>query len=130
MPLSPSLVLTHESVSLDKCVQDHGDWQKVRLMPALLRIFTRVNLLAFIGEDQGMQLSTSLPAKHATDCRCLAAADRLEVCDNVMSFFWSCAKAFPILNLTLGFLLPSVITLNQPMAAFHQAHGLTDSWVP
>ena len=29
-------------------------------MPALLRIFTRVNLLAFIGEDQGMKLSTSL----------------------------------------------------------------------
>ena len=23
-------------------------------MPALLRIFTRVNLLAFIGEDEGM----------------------------------------------------------------------------
>ena len=55
------LALTHELSPLDKCEQDHGNWQKVRLMPALLRIFTRVNFLAFIGEDQGTELSTSLP---------------------------------------------------------------------
>ncbi|MCJ1400968.1 hypothetical protein MMC11_004179 [Xylographa trunciseda] len=71
----------------DKCEKNHGDWQKVRLMPALLRIFTRVNLLAFIGEDQ---------------------ADRIEVYHDVMRFFWSCAKAFPILNLMPGFLLPLI----------------------
>lgn len=45
------LALTHELSRPDNWEQDHGDWQKVRLMPALLRIFTRVNLLAFIGED-------------------------------------------------------------------------------
>jgi hypothetical protein len=60
-----SLKLTHEFAGPDQYEQDHGDWQKVRLMPALLRIFTRVNLMAFIGEDQGMQLSTGL-SKRAT----------------------------------------------------------------
>ena len=55
------LALTHKPSPLDKSEQDHGDWQKVQLMPALLRIFTCVNLLAFIGEDQGMELSTWLP---------------------------------------------------------------------
>lgn len=58
--LSQFLALTHELLRPDNWEQDHGDWQKVRLMPALLRIFTRVNLLAFIGEDQGMELSASL----------------------------------------------------------------------
>lgn len=57
--LSQPLALTSELSRLDVCVQDHGDWQKVRLMPALLRIFTRVNLLVFIGEDQGVESTTS-----------------------------------------------------------------------
>ena len=52
MPLSHAL--THEPSQLDASDQDQGDWQKVQLMPALLRLFTRVNLYAFIGEEQGM----------------------------------------------------------------------------
>ena len=56
-------------------------------MPALLRSFNRVNLFAFVGEGQ---------------------ADRFEVYDNIMSFFWSCATAFPVLTLVPGFSLPSV----------------------
>lgn len=56
-------------------------------MPALLRSFNRVNLFAFVGEEQ---------------------ADRFEVYDNIMSFFWSCATAFPVLTLMPGFSLPSV----------------------
>ena len=99
------LSLTYEPSRLGKCKQDHEDWQKVRLMPALLRIFTRVNLLAFIGEEQGMDLSITLPWDR-TKIRLCAAANRLEVYDDVMSFFWSCAKAFPIFNLIPGFLLP------------------------
>lgn len=71
----------------DKSEQNHGDWQKLRLTTALLRIFTRVNLSVFIGEDQ---------------------ADRPEVYHDVMSFFWSCATAFMILNLMPGFLLPII----------------------
>lgn len=55
-----SLVLTHKPPCLDKCKQDHGGWQKVRLMPALLRIFTRVNLLVMVGEEQGME-SVDIP---------------------------------------------------------------------
>ncbi len=51
----------YEPSLLDKCEQGHGEWQKVRLMPTFLRIFTRVNLLAFFGEDQGMEWSTSFP---------------------------------------------------------------------
>ena len=41
-----------------------------------------------------------------------------------MSFFWCCAKAYPILDLVPGFLLSSVIPLNQLAAAFRQAHGV------
>lgn len=99
-------------------------------MPALLRIFTRVNLLAFVGEDQGMDLSRPFLAEHGTDVGSHAAGDRLEVYHDVMSFFWSCAKAFPILNLMPGFLLPSVIPSNQPTAVFYRTHGCTDSSVP
>ncbi|KAL8882590.1 MAG: hypothetical protein Q9198_000434 [Flavoplaca austrocitrina] len=33
-------------------------------------------------------------------------ADRPEVYENMMAFFWDCAKAFPILNFTPTFLLP------------------------
>jgi hypothetical protein len=65
-----------------------------------------------------------------TDVEFHAAADRLEVYNDVMSFFWSCANAFPIVNLMPGFLLPLVIPLNQPTAALHQAHARTDSSVP
>lgn len=48
---------------LDQYNQKETEWTMVRLMPALLRIFTRVNLLAFIGEDQGTALSKSSPRK-------------------------------------------------------------------
>ena len=48
------LPLTLEPSYPEKSESDGGDWQKVRLMPALLRIFTRVNLLVMVGEDQGM----------------------------------------------------------------------------
>ena len=48
---------------LEKSESDSGDWQKVRLMPALLRIFTRVNLLVMVGEEQGMICSHALLAK-------------------------------------------------------------------
>ncbi len=51
----------YEPSLLDKCEQGHGEWQKVRLMPTFLRIFTRVNHLAFFGEHQGMEWSTSFP---------------------------------------------------------------------
>ncbi|KAL6714316.1 hypothetical protein ACLMJK_007739 [Lecanora helva] len=67
--------------------QGRGEWREVRLMPALLRIFTRVNLLAFFDEDQ---------------------ANRREVYNDVISFFWSCARAFPVLELTPDFLIPLV----------------------
>lgn len=69
----------------DKLKKNQGEWRKVRLMPALLRSFNRVNLFAFVGEGQ---------------------ADRFEVYDNIMSFFWSCATAFPVLTLMPGFSLP------------------------
>ena len=58
---SQSLALTHDASPLDSGEPDHGEWQKVRLMPALLRIFTRVNLLAFVGENQGIEISAALP---------------------------------------------------------------------
>lgn len=54
------LALIRKSSCLDKCIQDHGGWQKVRLMPALLRIFTRVNLLVMVDEEQGME-SVDIP---------------------------------------------------------------------
>ena len=54
-----------------------------------------------------------------------SAADRLDVYDDIMGFFWTCAKAFPILNLMPGFLMPLVIPMNQSIAACHQA----DKWI-
>ena len=58
-----SLSLTLEPSLLEKSESDGGDWQKVRLMPALLRIFTRVNLLVMVGEDQGMVCRHALLAE-------------------------------------------------------------------
>ncbi|KAM0801452.1 cytochrome P450 [Usnea florida] len=69
----------------DNPKQNQDGWREVRLMPALLRSFNRVNVFAFFGEDE---------------------ANRSEVFDNTMNFFWSCAQAFPILALLPGFLLP------------------------
>jgi hypothetical protein len=43
--------------------RDEDGWQKLRIMPALLRIFTHVSLASFIGEDEGIITST-LPRKH------------------------------------------------------------------
>lgn len=60
-------------------------WSSIRLMPALLRIFTRVNLLIFLGEEE---------------------ASSPETFDEVMQFLWTCALAFPILILTPVFLMP------------------------
>ena len=57
------LQMTLEPFNLDKPESDGGDWQKVRLMPALLRIFTRVNLLVMVGEDQGMVFRYALLAE-------------------------------------------------------------------
>jgi hypothetical protein len=57
------------------------------MMPSLLRVFTRVNLLAFLGEEQ---------------------AGKIKVYDDVMAFFWSCAKAFPIVNLMPEFTMPLI----------------------
>ena len=31
-------------------------WHKVRIMPTLLRIFTRVSIVSFIGEEEGKAL--------------------------------------------------------------------------
>lgn len=59
-----------------------------------------------------------------------ATADRLEVYDDIMGFFWSCANAFPILTLVPGFLLPSVISLSQPNKVSHQADKRTGLSVP
>ena len=53
--------------NLGKSEQDDGEWQKVRLMPALLRIFTRVNLLVMVGEDQGENVSQILLTEPKTD---------------------------------------------------------------
>lgn len=52
-----SRTLTHMPSRLAQYNQDDDDdeWRTVRIMPALLRIFTRVNLLVFIGEEQGME---------------------------------------------------------------------------
>ena len=56
-------LLTLEPFCLDKAGSDGDDWQKVRLMPALLRIFTRVNLLVMVGQDQGMVCRYALLAE-------------------------------------------------------------------
>ena len=56
-----SLALTEELSGFDKREQGHGGWQKVRLMPALLRIFTRVNLLVMVGEKQGIESVDNSP---------------------------------------------------------------------
>lgn len=40
-------------VQESKGPKESNEWKRIRLMPALLRTFTRVNLLAFLGEDQG-----------------------------------------------------------------------------
>jgi hypothetical protein len=64
-----------------------GQWKYVSIMPALLRIFTRVNLVAFLGEEN---------------------ASKLEVYDDVMAFFWSCASAFPLASLVPAFTLSLV----------------------
>jgi hypothetical protein len=62
--------------------RDDEGWSEMLLMPCLLRIFTRVNLVAFLGPR---------------------AASEMQVYDDVMAFFWSCARAFPIVNLMPGF---------------------------
>ena len=49
--------LIFDTQCLGKAGHVDNEWQKVRLMPALLRIFTRVNLLVMVGEDQGMKCS-------------------------------------------------------------------------
>jgi hypothetical protein len=41
-----------------------------------------------------------------TDFGPRAAADRDEVYDDVMNFFWSCVRAFTVANLAPGFLAP------------------------
>jgi hypothetical protein len=66
---------------------DEEGWSEVTLMPSLLRVFTRVNLLAFLGEEQ---------------------ASKIQVYDDIMAFFWSCAKAFPVVSLMPAFTLPLI----------------------
>ncbi|EGD98143.1 hypothetical protein TESG_05529 [Trichophyton tonsurans CBS 112818] len=66
---------------------EKNEWRQVRLMPVLLRIFTSVNLLPLVGEEQ---------------------ANRPEVYDDVMDFFWSCARAFPIVDMMPSFLTPFI----------------------
>ena len=74
-------------------------------MPALLRSFTRVNLYAFVGEEQG-------DTRHSVFAQYLAVvtdpteADRAGVYEGFMSFFLSCSIAFPIVTVTPSFLLP------------------------
>ncbi|EFE41066.1 hypothetical protein TRV_04195 [Trichophyton verrucosum HKI 0517] len=75
---------------------EKNEWRQVRLMPVLLRIFTSVNLLPLVGEEQ---------VKLTED-----KANRPEVYDDVMNFFWSCARAFPIVDMMPSFLTPFVIT--------------------
>ena len=82
-------------------------------MPALLRIFTRVNLLVMVVEDKFMASTNALACRAQTDIRFPAAADRLEVYEDIMGFFWSCANAFPVLTLVPAFLYPSVVLLIQ-----------------
>ncbi|EZF76664.1 hypothetical protein H105_02018 [Trichophyton soudanense CBS 452.61] len=66
---------------------EKNEWRQVRLMPVLLRIFTSVNLLPLVGDEQ---------------------ANRPEVYDDVMNFFWSCARAFPIVDMMPSFLTPFI----------------------
>ncbi|KAM5472032.1 hypothetical protein MferCBS49748_001480 [Microsporum ferrugineum] len=82
-----AMTLEMSPLSDDAC--EKNEWRPVRLMPVLLRIFTSVNLLPLVGEEQ---------------------ADRPEVYDDVMNFFWSCARAFPVVDMMPGFLTPSVIS--------------------
>ena len=74
-------------------------------MPALLRIFTRVNLLVFVGEELGMD-EHGYFFECETDLGPRAAADRDEVYDDVMNFFWGCVRAFAVANLAPSFLTP------------------------
>jgi hypothetical protein len=66
---------------------DSEGWSEILVMPSLLRVFTRVNLLAFLGTEQ---------------------AEKPQVYDDVMVYFWSCAKAFPIVNLMPQFTMPLI----------------------
>ncbi|CAG8979953.1 hypothetical protein HYALB_00013084 [Hymenoscyphus albidus] len=47
----------NESIALDyengTRLNSNEEWRKIRLMPAFLRIFTRVNITTFLGEEQG-----------------------------------------------------------------------------
>ncbi|CAG8950411.1 hypothetical protein HYFRA_00006904 [Hymenoscyphus fraxineus] len=68
-------------------LNSHEEWRKIRLMPAFLRIFTRVNITTFLGEEQGT---------------------RPEVYKLVMDFYWSIGRALPFLNLIPAWLLPMI----------------------
>ena len=50
--------------------------------------------------------------QNRTNIRFPAAADRLEVYEDIMGFFWSCANAFPVLTLVPAFLYPLVVLLD------------------
>ena len=70
---------------VDEGKVNEDGWSELLMMPSLLKVFTRVNLLAFLGEEQ---------------------AEMMQTYDDVMAFFWSCAKAFPIVNLVPEFIMP------------------------
>ncbi|KAF1975826.1 cytochrome P450 [Bimuria novae-zelandiae CBS 107.79] len=74
-----------------------GEWRRIRLTPALLRIFTRVSLASFLGTDQ---------------------ADCPQVYTDVMMFYWTCAFAFPVVqllpNILVPFILPIVLCMGIP----------------
>ena len=127
MPNFLSLIL--EPSYLDKSKSDGRDWQKVRLMPALLRIFTRVNLLVMVGEDQGMVGRHALLAKPGLTCgprhsqspRSLRRYHELllELCKRL-------PRPHPCSNLPL----PVSDAFEHFNENIYQAHGRADSSVP
>ena len=122
-----SLIL--EPSYLDKSKSDGRDWQKVRLMPALLRIFTRVNLLVMVGEDQGMVGRHALLAepgltsgpRHSQSPRSLRRYHELllELCERF-------PRPHPCSNLPL----PVSDAFEHFNENIYQAHGRADSSVP
>jgi hypothetical protein len=85
-----SSIVSAFALEVSEAKTDNDGWSEILLMPSLLRVFTRVNLLAFLGTE---------------------AASEIKVYDDVMAFFWSCAKAFPIVNLMPQFSMPLISPL-------------------
>lgn len=69
---------------------DDEEWRKVNLVPALLRMITRVNVPIFVGRELGSQE---------------------EILDNLMSFFWSCLNTLFLITFIPNFLVPFAVPI-------------------